>query len=65
MNEPRRALVRKPGWIKSQVEDAKAETRNWPQWFRQARGLEEAETSRQQTTKEREAEETKVREPQE
>lgn len=34
----------KPGWLKAQIEDVKAEIRNWPQWMRQARGLEALDT---------------------
>ena len=30
----------KPGWLKAQIDDAKEEIRHWPQWLRQARGLE-------------------------
>jgi hypothetical protein len=57
--------VRKPGWMKSQIEDAKAETRNWPQWLRRARGLEDAESSQPQPEKERVGTEPAVREPSE
>jgi hypothetical protein len=49
--------VRKPDWIKSQLEDAKAEVRQWPQWLRQARGLEESEDAAQQPAKQQAADE--------
>jgi hypothetical protein len=38
--------VSKPGWLKAQIEDAKEEIRNWPQWLRQARGLEALDDTR-------------------
>jgi len=33
-----------PGWMKTTVEDAKAETAKWPTWLRQAHGLENSST---------------------
>ncbi|WP_224240321.1 hypothetical protein [Hyalangium gracile] len=38
--------MRKPGWLKAQIDDAREEIRHWPQWLRQARGLETLDDNR-------------------
>ena len=43
----------KPGWLKAQIEDAKEEIRSWPQWLRQARGLESLDDARPKQSEER------------
>ncbi len=43
----------KPGWLKAQIEDAKEEIRSWPQWLRQARGLDAPNDNRPKQPEER------------